>query len=157
MMRSGKELNYASDSDNFDIHLKLKPIRESLLNPYSVSSASKDMKILLFEPSHGRKSHLFSFLLFTNWYRSASLLDPFFTPLANYSVSHWAGVPENYLTDTPVNMSPRHLQKRRALSKRSESDFNLSASQQSRQMSLPLDKHCKVSLGNYWDLINRVN
>lgn len=149
MMQSGKELNYASDSDNFDIYLKLKPILESLLNPYSVSSTSKDMKILLFEPSHGRKVICSPFFCLPIDTRSASLLDPFFTPLANYSVSHWAGVPENYLTDTPMNMFSRHLQKRRALSKKSESDFNLSASQQSRLMLLPLDKHCKVSLGNY--------
>lgn len=153
MMRSGKEFNYASDSDNFDIHLKANPwIPTQSLLCFIHIQRYEDLVIWTLT---WQESHRFFCLPIDT--RSASLLDPFVTPLANYSVSHWAGVPENYLTDTPMNMSPRHLQKRRALSKRSESDFNLSASQQSRQMSLPLDKHCKVSLGNYWDLINRVN
>lgn len=127
------------------IMLTYAPIHHSLPKVCFIHT-SKDMKILLFEPSHGRKVICSPFFYLSIDTCSASLLDPFFTPLANYRVSHWAGVPENYLTDTPMNMSPRHLQNSR--SKRSESDFNLSVSQQSRQASLPLNKDCKIRLGN---------
>lgn len=99
---------------------------------------NSSQKLLLFVTSHGRKD--LSSLLFINGLlaRSPPLLHPIFTPLANYSVSHRAGVPENYLTDTPMNLSPSHLQSS-ALSERSESALNLSVYHQEHQVSLGLN------------------